>query len=119
MEGREGERKDGRNEGGHSSPSLSTIVAPSVSYCNSYHIRIISATYFLVSCWMPSVDCKPHESRFHFHLITYEFPKHFNKYLANGQVFIPHLLRMMLPVWLGFVIIFLREPVVKHFPAHP
>lgn len=63
--------------GGHSNPLPNTILAPIVSYCNSYQICVVSAIniYFLVSYWMPSVDRKPSESRIHFYLVICEFPK--------------------------------------------
>lgn len=115
MEGREGGRKDGRKEGGHSHPNL----ALSVSYCNSYQICIISAIYFLVSHWMPSVDYKPHESRFHFHCVTYEFSKRLYKYLESGQQYIPHFVRIMsLCCWLlllffkGAMLTFTSTPLI-------
>lgn len=92
MEGRKEGRKDGRKKGGYSPPNIN--LAPNVSYCNSYQICIISAIYCLISHWMPSADYKPHESRFPFHCVTYEFSKCFYKYLASGQLYIPHLLRL-------------------------
>lgn len=91
MGGRE-EGGEGRKERRKGSLLLRSILAPIVSSCSNYQIHIILA----ISCFLlaASEDHKTHKDRLLVHLVYYELPKCFSKYLACGRPYIAHLLRI-------------------------